>query len=37
MTYPLGSEEEQYRVIAAGGHAVLGTPLDDALLPFALL
>ena len=36
MTYRLRPDGRQYVVIAAGGHGILGTPPDDALLAFAL-
>ena len=36
MTYRLGPDRKQYVVIAAGGHALLGTPPGDALVAFAL-
>ena len=35
-TYRLGPDRRQFVVIAAGGHAGLGTPLSDALVAFAL-
>ncbi len=36
MTYRLGPDRKQYVVIAAGGHAGLGTTLGDYLVAFAL-
>ncbi|MDH3686433.1 MAG: pyrroloquinoline quinone-dependent dehydrogenase [Myxococcales bacterium] len=36
MTYRLRPEGQQFVVIAAGGHALLGTPPGDALVAFAL-
>jgi len=36
MTYRLRPDGKQYVVIAAGGHATLGTKLGDALVAFAL-
>ena len=36
MTYRLRPDAKQYVVIAAGGHGLLGTPPDDALIAFAL-
>ncbi len=36
MTYRLREDGRQYVVIAAGGHARLGTTLGDALMAFAL-
>jgi quinoprotein glucose dehydrogenase len=36
MTYRLGPDRRQFVVIAAGGHAGLGSPSGDALVAFAL-
>ncbi len=36
MTYRLRAEGKQFVVIAAGGHAGLGTKLGDYLVAFAL-
>ena len=36
MTYRLRPDGRQFVVIAAGGHALLGTPPGDALVAFAL-
>ena len=36
MTYEAGNPRRQYIVIAAGGHAAMGTRLGDALIAFAL-
>ncbi len=36
MTYRLRPDGRQYVVIAAGGHGILGTPPNDALMAFAL-
>ncbi len=36
MTYRVGPKGRQFVVIAAGGHAPLGSPSDDALVAFAL-
>ncbi len=36
MTYRLGPDSRQYVVIASGGHGIMGTPPDDALVAFAL-
>ncbi len=36
MTYRLSPTGKQYVVIAAGGHGILGTPPNDALMAFAL-
>ena len=36
MTYRLGEDRRQYVVIAAGGHAKMGTKLGDSLVAFAL-
>jgi len=36
MTYRLRPDGQQFVVIAAGGHALLGTPPGDALVAFAL-
>jgi quinoprotein glucose dehydrogenase len=36
MTYRLQRDARQFVVIAAGGHALLGTPAGDALIAFAL-
>ena len=36
MTYRLRPDSRQYVVIAAGGHGILGTPPNDALIAFAL-
>jgi len=36
MTYRLRPDGRQYVVIAAGGHARMGTTLGDSLVAFAL-
>ena len=36
MTYRVGRQGRQFVVIAAGGHAMLGTRRGDALVAFAL-
>ena len=36
MTYRLGPDRRQFVVIAAGGHATLGTTPGDAVVAFAL-
>ncbi|MFK7898567.1 MAG: PQQ-binding-like beta-propeller repeat protein [Myxococcota bacterium] len=36
MTYRVGVEGRQFVVIAAGGHAPLGSPSDDVLIAYAL-
>jgi glucose dehydrogenase len=36
MTYQLREDSAQYVVIAAGGHAALGTPPGDHLIAFKL-
>ena len=36
MTYRVGPEGRQFVVVAAGGHAPLGSPSDDAIVAFAL-
>ena len=36
MTYRLTPTGRQYVVVAAGGHGILGTPPNDALMAFAL-
>lgn len=36
MSYRLSTDSRQYVVIAAGGHAYLGTKLGDAIVAFAL-
>lgn len=36
MTYRVRPEGRQYVVIAAGGHAPLGSPSDDAIVAYAL-
>jgi quinoprotein glucose dehydrogenase len=36
ITYRLRPDGKQYVVIAAGGHQLLGTPVGDALVAFAL-
>jgi quinoprotein glucose dehydrogenase len=36
MTYRAGPDHRQYVVIAAGGHATLGTPRGDYVVAFAL-
>jgi len=36
MTYRIGKDGRQFVVIAAGGHAPLGSPSDDAIVAFAL-
>ena len=36
MTYRVGPDGRQFVVIAAGGHAPLGSPSDDAIVAFAL-
>jgi quinoprotein glucose dehydrogenase len=36
ITYQLQEDSAQYVVIAAGGHAVLGTPPGDHLIAFKL-
>jgi len=36
MTYRTGPDDQQYVVIAAGGHWALGTPASDHIIAFAL-
>ena len=36
MTYRLREDERQFVVIAAGGHATMGTTLGDHVIAFAL-